>query len=54
MSPVLGGACGGGAVKRVFLHVLSKAWIRGKSAGLVVYLGGDVSIELALPTSPAV
>ena len=51
MSPVLGGA-GGGAVKGVFLHILNKACMRGKSVGLVVYLGGDVSIELALPTSP--
>ena len=26
--------------------------MRGRSAGFVVYLGGDVSMELALPTSP--
>ena len=51
VSPVLGGA-GGGALKRVLLHILNKAWIRGKSVGLVVYLGGDVRMELALPTSP--
>ena len=46
------GGCVGCAANSFCRVIVNSAFIRFKSAGLVVYLGGDVRMELALPTSP--
>ena len=48
---MLGGAVGV-AAKRGLRENLKRALIFGRSVGDVVYFGGEVNMELALPVSP--